>query len=231
MFRKGIKFITQLFKSEKKRETEYYKKLFIENSQWNKPEPNEEEKIRWEIIEHFLEFIKFKNNSILDLGCGRGWLTNLLSNYGNVIGIEPIKPVVDYAKIFFPEINFICGTAKDLIKEREIKKFDLIVSSEVIEHISDLYKPDFIKDIFTLLNREGYLIITTPRKEAQKEWMLYSNPNQPIEEWISEFELEKLITQQGFKKIILDRFSISPKKDIPKIEIYQLWLFQKNSND
>jgi 2-polyprenyl-3-methyl-5-hydroxy-6-metoxy-1,4-benzoquinol methylase len=227
MFKKAIKSLKEVFQSEKQKETEYYKKMFVENSYWNTTEPNEEEKIRWEIIEDFLQYLKSKDNSILDLGCGRGWLTNLLTSYGYVTGVEPIKPVVEYAKKIFPEINFICGTTKDLLKKREHKKFDLVVSSEVIEHIPNGYKSEFIDDIFKLLKSEGYLIITTPRKEVQKEWVLYTNPNQPVEDWISESELEKLVSQRGFKKIKVERFSISPKKDAPKIEIYQLWLFQK----
>lgn len=231
MFKKAIKALRGVFKSEKQKEAEYYKKMFVENSYWNTTEPNEEEKIRWEIIEDFLQNIKSKDNFILDLGCGRGWLTNLMTNYGSVIGVEPISPVVQYAKKIFPEIYFICGTSKDLLKKRWDKKFNIVVTSEVIEHVPNEYKSDFINDIYKLLKSEGYLIITTPRKEVQKEWVLFTNPDQPVEDWISETELENLVSQKGFKKIKVERFSISPKKDAPKIEIYQLWLFQKVKNE
>ena len=231
MFKKAIKALRGVLKSKKQKEAEYYKKMFVENSYWNTTEPNEEEKIRWEIIEDFLQYIKSKDNSILDLGCGRGWLTNLMTNYGSVIGVEPISPVVQYAKKIFPEINFICGTSKDLLKKRWDKKFNIVVTSEVIEHVPNEYKSDFINDIYKLLKSEGYLIITTPRKEVQKEWVLFTNPDQPVEDWISETELENLVSQKGFKKIKVERFSISPKKDAPQIEIYQLWLFQKVKNE
>lgn len=231
MLKKVIKTLKVFFQSESQKETDYYKKMFIENSYWNSTYPNEEEKLRWEIIESYLSLIglkKEKNNySILDLGSGRGWLTNLLSEYGKVLGIEPIKPVVNYAKKIFPKIEFVCGTSKDLLNNKENKRFDLIVASEVIEHISDNNKNEFIKDIFKLLNDEGYLIITTPRKEAQNEWIKYSNPNQPIEDWISESELEQLVTSNQFETLKVSRFSISPIKDAPEIEIYQLWLFKK----
>lgn len=235
MIRKVFESLRKVFQSEKQKETEYYKKMFVENSYWNSADPNEEEKFRWEIIETFLKTIElkkgFNNFSILDLGSGRGWLTNLLSDYGNVMGVEPIKPVVEYAKKTFPKLTFICGTSKDLLKNGENRKFDLIITSEVIEHIPDNNKKEFIKDIFKLLNDNGHLIVTTPRKEAQEEWIKYSNPNQPIEEWISELELENLVTNNGFTKKMLDRFSISPTPNAPKIEIYQLWLFNKKHNE
>lgn len=233
--KKTIKKYFNLFKfffeTEKQKEHNYYKKLFIENSNWNSINPNDEELLRWEIIEGFLKIINFKSefekNHILDLGSGRGWLTNLLSNYGNVLGVEPVAPVVKYAEKLFPEIKFICGTSKDLLKRRNLKKFNLIIASEVIEHVPDKNKNGFIEDISKLLDDNGFLIITTPRKEVQKEWSLYGDPNQPVEDWISETELEKLVVEKKFIKLRLDRFSVSPLKDAPQIEIYQLWLFQK----
>lgn len=216
-------------------EYDYYKQLFVKNPYWNKPSPNAEEQLRWDIIEGFVTDVKnnfYKSTdekfTILDLGCGRGWLTFLLSKYGNIVGIEPVKPVLQYAKKMFPNIKFICGTTKDLIHEnKEYKTYDLIVSSEVIEHIPDDEKGNFVEDISKLLNKKGFLIITTPRKDAQEEWNTYMKPDQPIEDWISEKELETLVVQKGFIKHKMERFSIPPVDGAPEIEIYQLWLFQK----
>jgi 2-polyprenyl-3-methyl-5-hydroxy-6-metoxy-1,4-benzoquinol methylase len=222
------RYFKNLLLSNKQKESRYYEDLFINNSNWNKPEPNYEELLRWEIIKRFLKIVNNRNSDdridILDLGCGRGWLSNLLSNYGDVVGIEPIKPVVEYAKKLFSHIHFLNGTAKKLLND---KKFDLIVSSEVIEHIPDLEKVNFIKDINNLLNKKGFLILTTPRKEALELWNSYLKPGQPIEDWITEEDLEKIIIQESFKTIKKERFSIPPVKGAPEIEIYQLWLFQK----
>lgn len=216
-------------------ESDFYEQMFVKNPFWNKPNPNAEEQLRWDIIEGFVKYIKdnyYKSETgkftILDLGCGRGWLTFLLSKYGDIIGIEPVKPVIKYAKKMFPKIKFICGTTKDLIKDdKDFNKYDLIVSSEVIEHIPDGEKGNFIEDISKLLNEKGFLIITTPRKDAQEEWNSYMQPGQPIEDWISEKELETLIVQKSFLKHKMERFAIPPVVGAPEIEIYQLWLFQK----
>ena len=165
---------------------------------------------------------------ILDVGCGRGWLTFLLSKYGNIIGIEPVKPVINYAKRMFPNIKFICGTTKTLIDDKkEFNKYDLIVTSEVIEHIPDDEKGKFIEDISTLLKYKGFLIITTPRKDAQEEWISYMQPGQPIEDWISELDLETMIVKKSFLTHRMEGFSIPPMVGAPEILMYQLWLFQK----
>ena len=209
-------------------EIEFYKKLFIENDSWNKPHPNEEEFLRWEIIENFVYEININDAiqfSILDVGCGRGWLTNLLSKHSKLIhGIDPVKPVIEHAKRMFPSIRFSDCTLKKLIKNNN--KYDLIVLSEVIEHIIDEEKEDFINDIKSLLKISGFLILTTPRKEAYEEWSKYAFGDQPIEDWISELELEKLMVNHSFDTIKKKRLSISPIKGVSEIEIYQLWLFQ-----
>ena len=232
-----IKLIKKLFLSSAKptkntqSEEKYYEELFTKNLKWSQTEPNYDEQLRWEIIKTYLQEDVIPNNfdklKILDLGCGRGWLTNLLSNYGNATGIEPVKTVVEHAKKLFPTINFITGTSKDLLSTNK-STYNFIVSSEVIEHIPDNEKEEFINDIVELLDNNGYLVITTPRKEAQKEWNRFVGANQPIEDWISENDLEGLVTKKYFKTCRLNRIAISPADGVPKIEIYQVWLFQKN---
>lgn len=224
-----IKKVLNKLKTEKQKETEYYKDLFIKNNHWNGKNPNEEEEKRWDIIKEFIEELKFEKNNlqILDLGCGRGWLSNLLMNYGNVTAVEPITPVAKHAKALFPKLNVSSGTSETLLKTGKKNTFDLIVSSEVIEHIPDNKKGNFIKNISLLLRANGYLIITTPRKDVEEEWLKYSAPDQPIEDWINEQDLENLINNEGFETLSLKRFPIKPNSNAPEIEVYQLWLFQK----
>ncbi|WP_183563789.1 class I SAM-dependent methyltransferase [Mucilaginibacter sp. SP1R1] len=217
-------------------EEEYYTRLFTQSADWNKPTPNYEEQLRWVIIENFMYYIKGYNThannktkaKLLDLGCGRGWLSNLLSDYGDVTGIEPIKPVIQYAQTLFQDLNLICGTTKDLLADGKIACYDIIVCSEVIEHIPDDKKSEFLNEIKTLLKKNGFLIVTTPRKDAEEEWRKYSTPGQPVEDWLSEASLEALFKQASFGTHSMQRFSIPPAENAPEVEIYQLWLVQNN---
>lgn len=219
--------------SKPQSEEEYYEQLFTKDQKWSKHDPNNDENMRWDVIKTFVEtgiktIDKEDDITILDLGCGRGWLSNLLSSYGNVTGIEPVKPVIEHAKKLFPNIKFLVGTSKTIL-DTKTNNFDFVISSEVIEHIPDDEKDNFIEDIAKLLKKDGFLILTTPRKEALKEWNKYTATNQPIEEWISETELEELVTKKYFKSRQLKRIPMIPKANLPAIEIYQLWLFQKTS--
>jgi 2-polyprenyl-3-methyl-5-hydroxy-6-metoxy-1,4-benzoquinol methylase len=216
---------------DRRNESAFYKKLFVDNPHWNKKNPNEEEALRWEIIKKFLTKIKCSESElkILDVGCGRGWLTKLLSNYGIVLGIEPNKAVVKHAKRLFPELTFICGQLDHMFKDGvELDTFDILVCSEVIEHIPDVNKYEFVYRLNKLVKKNGFLILTTPRKEVIKEWNKYITPNQPTEDWLSEDETSALFLENSFQKIDLQRFSLQPSPDSPSFEIYQLWLFQKN---
>jgi len=212
---------------------EFYTELFTKDEFWSTPTPNSEEEKRWAVIQGFLTYIKRSlgegtRPEILDLGCGRGWLTNLLSGYGPIIGIEPIKPVVEYARKMYPQIEFFSGSSGDLLEKGMQGRFDIVVSSEVIEHVPDANKPGFINDIYTLLKPGGFAIITTPRKEAEKEWLAHCSEGQPVEDWITEETLRTLFEAQQFTQCGMDRLTIKPHSNAAEILIYQLWLFQKN---
>jgi len=213
-------------------EDEYYEWFFTQNENWNKPTPNNDELLRWNGIKDFLTELpgsKTELTQILDLGCGRGWLTNLLSTYGTVTGVEPVATVVKYANGIFPELNIIAGNANTLLANGYAGKFDIIVSSEVLEHIPDDKKDEFAKGMNELLKEGGYAIISTPRKEVQEEYCKLSNLTQPVEEWIAEKDVEDLFVKNSFNVIGLKRLTRKHATPETSLELYQLWLFKKNN--
>ena len=204
-------------------ENRYYVDLFVNNSIWNTPEPNEDENFRWIEIKKMIDFIDLHDLQILDVGCGRGWLTNKLSNYGEVTGIEPVSDVVLFARELFPNLDFHADTPVDFERKNPEKKFDLIVCSEVIEHVID--KKSFVATLSRLLKNNGYIILTTPRGELRKHWEeIQSKPSQPVEDWISTVDLVTLMKNSRFDVL---RTTFTYIEDI-----YQIHLCQKiNSNN
>lgn len=217
---------------------QFYKKLFTQSSKYKNASLNSDEQLRWSRIQEYLHFAegyffnkKESRPEILEVGCGRGWLSSRLQKYGNVLGIEPIEPVVEYAHQLFPDCNIIHGYSDDLVKEGQKEKYDLIVSSEVIEHVPDEMKDNFVKNIDILLKPGGLVIITTPREEIEAQYRKYSKPNQPVEDWISEENLKSLFGKYHMKPIKHGRLTFRPRNRYhpfaPPIEVYQTWLFQK----
>lgn len=228
IFKINNRINNQLYKNKKfNTEEEYYSYLFTKNSAWNSPEPNEDESIRWGEIKKIVDGLKFNNEvNILEIGCGRGWLSQKLSQYGSVIGIEPVEQVVKYAKKLFSNIEFYAEYPVSFLEKFPNKKFDLIVSSEVIEHVID--KKVFMEQIQSMLKAGGVVIITTPRMETYNDFVtLYGiEPGQPVEEWMSENEMKNLLASVNFEVITQKSFAPLPIKD-KEVFTTQMWVFKK----
>jgi hypothetical protein len=225
----------------------YYNELFVKDPEWSSPNPNEDEKKRWEKISTYLNVIVpkigFGNNrkpNILEIGSGRGWLTNLLTSYGKVIGLEPVKPVVDQAAKLFPDIKFVHGTTDILLHVHPQPIYDIIVSSEVIEHVPYNEHPRFVENISRLIVPEGYVIITTPRKEIYELLKMRGVcSNQPVEDWLTEQEMADLFMKNGMSPLGLSNIFIDaetlkhifPGSPSPQnvLALYQIWLLQKTA--
>lgn len=146
-------------------------------------------------------------------------MTNLCSSFGIAEGVEPIPEVVDYARKLFPSINFRVGTPASVLETKGQSQYEVVVCSEVIEHVSRDKQISFLETIKKLLTPKGYLILTTPRGELQHKWVeLYGTPGQPLEEWLTSEQVYQITNKVGFIKKELKYASV--------MSIYQIWLFQ-----
>lgn len=101
---------------------------------------------------------------VLDIGCGNGSLCGVLSKLGlYVVGVENDKAGVNIAKATYPDIRFYKASVQDDVAEiltSENEKFDVVVSTEVIEH---LYSPEqLLQFARNIIKENGLLILTMP---------------------------------------------------------------------
>ncbi len=98
--------------------------------------------------------------SILDIGCGTG-AYYMGFNKLNVDwhGIDVNKDMVDFCKSHgVPVLNI------DMTKDRINKKFDIVFSSQVLEHV---FEPNlFLESIWNLLSDNGLLHMDVPNHES-----------------------------------------------------------------
>nr|MBC8552895.1 methyltransferase domain-containing protein [Candidatus Brocadiales bacterium] len=151
-----------------------------------------------------LKDIKPKN--MLDIGCGLGFAMDIgrdLFGIDEVLGFEPSYG--KRLKVF--DANIIDGYfPNDLPFEN--RKFDLILSSEVLEHTID--PKDFLQQIVTLLSENGTAILSTPNANAffleDKEQIGIAGPGQhtiifseeSIYEVLGELDVSfKIFTSEG----------------------------------
>ena len=104
------------------------------------------------------------NLNILDVGCGGGLLCEPLSRLGgNVTGIDVSKNAIltakQHASKMGLKINYICTSLEELNMKKD---FDLIIASEVIEHVLD--RKYFLKLIRKISSNKTSFIFTTINK-------------------------------------------------------------------
>jgi SAM-dependent methyltransferase len=115
-----------------------------------------------------------KNESfetLLDAGCGDGFLLNLIDNkfYGKKLtGIDISGFVIEKNKNSFNNINFeILDISAIGLEFNNV--YDVVTCSEVIEHLANWQLA--LKNIYELLKKEGLLILTTQSGKRYKSDM------------------------------------------------------------
>jgi 2-polyprenyl-3-methyl-5-hydroxy-6-metoxy-1,4-benzoquinol methylase len=115
----------------------------------------------WPAIRQLMPSTPGAKLRVLDIGCGNGWVAGHLAELGHeVTAIEPSATGIEFAKAQYPRVSFFNLSVYDDLSPLGLGCFDLVVSSEVIEH---LYRPRvLVERSFEFLTRGGSLILTTP---------------------------------------------------------------------
>ena len=107
-----------------------------------------------------VKFQKYLSGQILEVGCGIGNFTKLISSFGQVTAVD-IEP--DYIKQTKKKVQEAHVGLGDIEKGKlffKDKKFDSIVCLNVLEHIKDDGKA--ISNIVQLLKPDGVLVLLVP---------------------------------------------------------------------
>ena len=142
------------FNSIKKKETYSVNYFSDKHSNWfNNPNTK--------LFDYIYKFIDshFSNNaSILDVGCGTGGFLKYISNKSKKFNLTGI----DYYKNEkYQNIEFLYG---DILKEKLNKKYDVVISIMVIEHVLNVQ--EFIKRQTELCKDNGFIINVTINEAA-----------------------------------------------------------------
>ena len=123
---------------------------------------------RWK--ERYLKCIELsgqKNGDWLDVACGSGYGTEIISEYvDKVIGIDLDFNAIVYANKHHKSSNNITFEQQDIssLSFSNNQKFDSIISIETIEHIKDANP--FLKNIIKFLKDDGVFVVTTPESNV-----------------------------------------------------------------
>jgi 2-polyprenyl-3-methyl-5-hydroxy-6-metoxy-1,4-benzoquinol methylase len=145
---------------------------------------------------------------ILDLGCGTGWLSAILAQFGPTTGVDLSDHAFREASKRYPWVQFHAANILEWNERLQLGKFDIVVSQEVIEHVPDQMK--YLKIAADFLRVGGFLLLTTPNArtfEAMDEQLRQSWSDQPLEELLTP---KKLLGMVRSVFSILDETTIIP---------------------
>lgn len=153
-----------------------------------------------------IQKLGLQNPRILDLGCGRGWFTERLTEFGETHGIDLSPEAIAAARARRLDINYTVGNIYDAPLPKNY--FDVVVSQEVIAHVED--QPQYLDRAVEVLKPGGYLIITTGNKYVIDRlgdvgWV--EQPPQHIRRELGSGQLKKMLSGR-FQ--VLKAFTIIP---------------------
>lgn len=113
-----------------------------------------------ELYRKIKDFItsKFKKPIIFDIGCGQGFVSNFL----NALGFDINEYAILLAKKRYPNKHFFKIESNGInLKKMDLKKCNVIICLNLIEHLEDDYRVDFMKKIIPkIIEKNGYVIFS-----------------------------------------------------------------------
>lgn len=153
---------------------------------------------------------------ILDVGCGAGVLTDYLTRFGEVTGIDFSVAAIDAARHYAPKPTFLAGSLEQLSG-----RFDAITLFDVLEHIPADERPAFLESLADRLEPDGFLFCSTPHASATANRRAQDDPAlQVIDEEVEVATVVEEATAAGLQLLnyrAYDVFAGSPE--------YQAFLF------
>ncbi len=140
-----------------------------------------------------------KNKKVLDIACGEGYGSDILAEAASsVCGVDISAEAIEHAKNKYQKDNllFHTGSVADIPFDNE--SFDIIISFETIEHVSEDLQIQFLNEIKRVLKKDGLLIMSSPDKLYYSDMAGFKNVYHVKELYEEEFSA---ILKKYFKNI------------------------------
>jgi len=139
-----------------------------------------------------------KGKTLLDAGCGTGWFSKEAVRRGaKVVSLDVGENILAQAAKKC-ESERVKGSVLDMPFEDEY--FDIVISTEVIEHTHDPQKA--IQEMYRVLKKKGILILTVPNKIWYPAIVIANlfklRPYGGYENWVRWCELKHWLNEIGF---------------------------------
>lgn len=115
-------------------------------------------KARYWLAEHF----PARRIRILDLACGTGFGSKILSSLGRVVGVDIDEDAIGYARQNYKDANicFKVGNGDDPGFLQSLGRFDAVASFATVEHLDNHHH--FFDWVYGALHRGGAFVVSFP---------------------------------------------------------------------
>lgn len=103
-----------------------------------------------------------KEARVLDVGCGTGGNSAAFAKNYTVVGVEPSEAAVSMARLRFPDISFVGGSAPDDVLG-EAGRTDVFVLTDVLEHVE--HDRLMVERLVSAAKRGAYFLATVPANQ------------------------------------------------------------------
>jgi 2-polyprenyl-6-hydroxyphenyl methylase/3-demethylubiquinone-9 3-methyltransferase len=155
----------------------------------------------------------------LDVGCGAGLLSEPLARLGaTVTGLDAAPENIAVARTHAEGQGLAIGYVSGEIDRLAGQRFDLVVSMEVVEHVTD--PSSFISALAGKLAEHGLLILSTPNRTPLSKLALITigegfgmvpKGTHDHDKFLTPKELSALIDQAGLEVIDTTGLSFDPR--------------------
>jgi 2-polyprenyl-3-methyl-5-hydroxy-6-metoxy-1,4-benzoquinol methylase len=158
-----------------------------------------------------------KGQMVADIACGAGYGSRILADAAaRVIGLDASSDAVGFASERYraPNLQFEVGDALNMRFSAE--SFDVIVSFETIEHLSDIDR--FVKEVVRTLREGGTFIVSTPI--VPKTNPRPENPHHTIEFSVDDFRALLLKSFDGLEMFGQSRVQTQSHRLLQSLDVF-----------
>lgn len=149
---------------------------------------------KFTLAEHYQRYYSVlklvRGKKVLDAACGTGYGSALIASVAEtVMGIDISSEAIDYAQKHYGSIKnlkYIQSSIENIPFPDD--SFDVIVSFETIEHITEPVQNKFLSEIRRCLMADGLLVMSTPDKNTYSDIPKFNNEFHLKEFYYDEFD-------------------------------------------